>query len=224
MTNFMNKIWRTWFRRADSTVDVHKITNLISDHKTVSRDKDGTNIEAAVAAAVPARQGVPRWFIGYSLQEAVILDASTKLPDNWALTTIGGRLFDKDRELRWQLNGDEFDLWMLYEAPGKQLLGKTVKYYCLGTWNAARECFGDGRIPRDLPQWVKTDRPLPVIGTKDTDRMFFSVVEYSPTQPESIDTNEDDAARIERITDELNQPRIIAHRIFGVGVDSGENK
>ena len=198
------------------------MTTLICTHTTIPRELDGAGIEAAVLAAVPARKAIPRWYVGYSLEEAMILYASDALPANWGKTTIGGRLFDKEREVRWQLNGDCFDMWTLYESVGDQLVAREVKYYCLGKWDASKNCFIEGKLPRDLPQWVQAGWPLPVTGTSANDRMFFKVIEYSPARLIHSDPNECQDQKIARITKELNQPRIVAHRLVDVGSDPGE--
>lgn len=187
---------------------------------------DRNQLVAKVLAAVPARPDAERWFISFCLDKPVFQKAATDadLPTGWGDLTTGGHLFDDLVESKWKQDRDGFHLWTLYESdtetsPLVNPRRNDLSYYCLGTWNVADNCFRDGRLPDVLK--------YPLTGSQKDHRMFFKVAEYSPRETISIDPGETDkgaiVAAMERMTSQLNQPRVLMHRLMGVGVDSGND-
>jgi len=166
---------------------------------------------AGLSAALNAMQFPWQYFIDQSLDHARCLKFHVGLLTNdWQSKTIGGRLFCPAAEARWRLAGSEFDLWLLSETDEclqNARASVDLRCYCFGTWNIDKTSFLDGRLPDPI------DYPLP--GNEENDRFYFTYKEYLVKKPEPTGTQEQIMqAHIEA----LNQPRVVATRLVGVGV------
>jgi hypothetical protein len=184
--------------------------NFVSEYKRIGRE--------GLLAEVQAIKRPWDYFADESLTAARCLKFEEGLlSEDWQQKTISGRLFYADAELRWGLAGGEFDLWLLYEAdnppPGADVIwnvcSKDLRYYCFGTWNEKEKCFRDGRLPQPLT--------YPIEGQGKKDRFYFRVREYSPARPAAT-------SDLKKIVEALNQPRVVASRLFGAGVGFDREK
>ncbi len=129
--------------------------------------------------------------------------------------TFSGRIFDRDFEIRWQLAGTNAYLWRFSEVANSDPSREGVfdceycdrKYYLWGEWTGGdgeSSMFQEGRMPEA--------KVYPVKAVREHDRAFIEVREYRPAMPSRFEEGLVD------LMQQLNQPRLLAHRFLGVGV------
>jgi hypothetical protein len=179
--------------------------------------------------------GSSRYFINLTLEKALLTEYAPNSEGTLGFEakgrTLGGRVFGPDAECRWQQNRDEFDFWMMKEVPDTMVIAPLAlnlpdarvdqetlsvlkaayeqKYFCIGRWraNPAPGAFYEGRFPNPIV--------YPEAGSTKNDRFFFRVREYRPWPSTGL-------ADPVSLTNALNQPRVLAYRLIGVGVDEGD--
>lgn len=119
----------------------------------------------------------------------------------------GGRVFDKEREVRWLRAGAGYTVWHLKEGSGEAVRAIQRRYYLLGEWKdgARRET----HLPTDLGRQYEGWR---IADTGGTGRWYVMVEEYLAS---ALNAAKLAVGEMER---RLNEPRIVAHRLVGVGI------
>jgi hypothetical protein len=127
--------------------------------------------------------------------------------------SLAGRLFDAQIEVRWLRDGTGFRLWKLSgELTGGVTRGREMKYYLWGSYDKETEQFVESNLKADLTALYRAAAPEAVF--RQNDRPYLKVVEYFAEPPDEGETS------LERIEKRLNQPRVVAHRVWGFGFDT----
>jgi len=145
----------------------------------------------------------PSLLLSQSYLELQFLPLPTPLPNLAA--TFSGRIFNPKLEIRWERSGDRALLWRLSETPSSSAISCEScdrPYYLWGEQDGA--AFSEGRIPHPLH--------YPIQSTAKHDRAFIRVREYRPAKPNPFKSN------LEELMDQLNQPRLLAHRFLSLEV------
>ncbi len=123
--------------------------------------------------------------------------------------TFSGRIFNAGVEVRWLRDADKGHVWRLSEnGNGKPIRCEFFdrRYYIRGECYRSEglDAFWEGRMP--------SVRRYPIHAKKEHDRAYIIVREYRPAEPDFKSTDP------EALMNQLNQPRLLAHRFMSVGV------
>lgn len=126
-------------------------------------------------------------------------------------SSLAGRIFAANAEIRWVREGDKYRLWLLKEdSLGAPFRRRSRRYYLWGWWNDKEKRFVELRIPEDRALAY----PMAHLTPKPMDRLFIQVYEYLPVPPGRWPTT---AEALEEFTRLVNQPAVVAHRFYAVG-------
>lgn len=125
--------------------------------------------------------------------------------------TVAGRVFGEAAEIRWSIDRSSWRVWLLGKKEGGSDCVGSRKYYLLGQMyenGKLKGKYSDDHLTIDLNALYEC------LGTAAPhERPFLTIFEYYAEPSSSLDA--------ESIEDELNQARVIAYRIAGIGKDKG---
>ena len=148
--------------------------------------------------------GDPAWTITQSFEKLEFSHYTGKLPELEKIFT--GRIFGADAEIRWWREDEKWMIWSLREGADRNpVIKRLQRYYLWGIYDSGR--FAEDRIP-GVPQYPLHNTP------QNQDRAYIEVAEYELNEPLEKTP--------ERLTLQLNQPRLYAHRF--VGLDAGRTQ
>jgi hypothetical protein len=128
--------------------------------------------------------------------------------------SLAGRLFNAQIEVRWLRDGTGFRLWKLSgELAGGVTRGREMSYYLWGSYDKDHAQFVESNLKADLTALYRAAAPEVVF--RQNDRPYLKVVEYFAEPPDGGETS------LERIEARLNQSRVVAHRVYGFGFNTG---
>ena len=151
-----------------------------------------------------AECGKPAWALVQSFPRISFAAWDGALPDFGQV--FSGRIFGPQAEVRWTREGSDWRIWRVRETETGPAAyrRRSCRYYLWGIAKGGE--FTDDRIP-GVPAYPMRTAP------RDGDRAFVEVIEYARIWT--------DAANPHELEEQLNQPRLTAHRFLRL--DSGHD-